>query len=75
MLRAKFGGDLGFQRRYPAVRSPGNDPEYVLFEKLTDEDLAYSIERLHAEANAKRRHADALELWRSERIHQRLQHD
>jgi hypothetical protein len=52
------------QERYPTARTAGSEePEYVLLEHLTDEDIAYNVGRLRAEAEAKQHHADALEAW------------
>jgi hypothetical protein len=52
------------QWRYPSVRSANTEePEYVLRDLLSDEDIAYNVGRLRAEALAKMQHADALEAW------------
>lgn len=55
------------QRRYPAAHSTDAEPEYVLLEHLTQEDVAFNVHRLRAEADAKMRHADALEAWWQDR--------
>jgi hypothetical protein len=52
------------QWRYPTARSKdAAEPEYVLRDRLTDEDVAYNITRLRREGRAKLAHADALEAW------------
>ncbi len=52
------------QRRYPTAKSQrSGDPEYVLLEELTATDVGYNVARLRGEAQAKLRHADALEAW------------
>ena len=54
----------GLQWRYPAAHSKDkNEPEYVLREHMTDVDIGYNVARLRAEAEAKQKHADALEAW------------
>jgi hypothetical protein len=52
------------QPRYPKASSPKTEePEYVLLEHMTREDIDYNVARLRNEANAKLRHADALEAF------------
>lgn len=72
LLRSNVDGDKaeqhemfpGLQKRYPTARSEVNaDPEYVLLEFMTKEDVAYNVQRLRREAVAKRKHAEALEAW------------
>jgi hypothetical protein len=54
----------GLQWRYPTARSKADDePEYILRDHMSDEDVGYNVGRLRAEANAKLAHADALEAW------------
>lgn len=56
------------QHRYP--RKPtahGEEPVYVLRELMTDEDVVFNVDRLRKEAEAKLRHADALEAWHRQR--------
>lgn len=70
-LRGKFlSGDVSaqdelfpeLQWRYPVAHcEKRDDPEYVLRDLMTDEDIAWNVDRLRAEAEAKLRHADALE--------------
>lgn len=55
------------QKRYPAVHTADAEPEYVLLEHLTEEDVAFNVRRLRAEADAKLHHADALEAWWQDR--------
>jgi hypothetical protein len=58
------------QWRYPTARTAAVDaeePEYVLRDLMTDEDVAYNVARLRAEALAKLQHADALEAWGRDR--------
>jgi len=57
------------QRRYPAARKRGQEPEYVLLEDLADEDVRFNIHRLRQEARAKLDHARALEAWWKNRQH------
>lgn len=51
------------QQRYPAAHSVDEEPVYLLLETLSDTDVAYNVARLRKEADAKLRHADALEAW------------
>lgn len=52
------------QPRYPKANSAKTEePEYVLLEHMTSEDIDYNVARLRNEANAKLRHADALEAF------------
>lgn len=39
------------------------EPEYILRERMTDNDVAFNVARLRNEARAKLAHADALEAW------------
>ena len=57
------------QCRYPAARSEAlSEPEYVLLEYMTEQDVAYNVQRLRREAVAKRKHAEALEAWGQKRF-------
>jgi hypothetical protein len=59
----------GLQWRYPLAHSSKEDPVYVLLDLLSPEDVAYNVERLRSEADAKMKHADRLEAWgRSRRL-------
>ena len=52
------------QARYPTARSRHlEEPEYILREKMSDEDINYNVHRLRQEAEAKLSHADALEAY------------
>jgi hypothetical protein len=52
------------QWRYPAARSSGaGEPEYVKLEDLSAADVAYNVQRLRREGNAKLKHADALDAF------------
>lgn len=54
----------GLQWRYPTVRSKSQDePEYILRDHMSRDDVDYNVARLRAEARAKLAHADALEAW------------
>ena len=66
----RFTGFDGLQWRYPTARSKGQpEPEYILRDHMTDDDVDYNIARLRSEARAKLAHADALEAWgRSRRV-------
>jgi hypothetical protein len=60
----RFSGFEGLQWRYPASRSKGKDePEYVLRDQMTNDDVEYNVGRLRREGRAKLAHADALEAW------------
>jgi hypothetical protein len=73
VCRNKFEGDShetdqhemwpDLQTRYPAAHSPDAEPEYVLLEHLTEEDVQYNYHRMYAEAETKMRRADALLAW------------
>jgi hypothetical protein len=55
----QFVGFDDLQWRYLTARSKGlPDPEYILREGMTDEDIAYNVARLRREGRAKRQHAD-----------------
>lgn len=57
------------QWRYPTARSAeAEEPEYVLRDMMSNEDLAYNVSRLRAEALAKQAHADTLERWGATRL-------
>jgi hypothetical protein len=52
------------QWRYPTAHSAEfEEPEYVLRNMMSDEDVTYNVARLRSEAAAKNKHADALEAW------------
>ena len=52
------------QWRYPTARSKEEDePQYVLRQHMSSDDIAYNVARLRSEARAKLAHADALEAW------------
>ena len=52
------------QWRYPVERKKTDtEPEYVLLEVMTDKDIRFNVRRLRKEANAKLKHADALEAF------------
>jgi hypothetical protein len=55
----------GLQWRYPIARSKHKheEPEYVLRDQMSDEDVAFNVARLRSEARAKLAHADASEAW------------
>ena len=49
---------------YPSARSQGDEePEYVLLEHMTEEDVNFNVTRLRLEGLSKLRHAYALESW------------
>lgn len=56
------------QKRYPVSHDAESEPEYVLLEHLTEEDIRYNINRLRKEADTKQRHADALDAWWQTRV-------
>lgn len=51
------------QERYPARPAPGAEPEYVLLDQLTDDDIAYNVQRMRRASLALLRHGDALEAY------------
>jgi hypothetical protein len=51
------------QRRYPTKRDEDAEPQYVLLEHLTEDDVNYNYGRLYSEAQGKMKHADALLAW------------
>jgi hypothetical protein len=52
------------QWRYPTARSRSDDePEYVLRERMSDDDVVFNIKRLRREGASKLKQADALEEW------------
>jgi hypothetical protein len=53
----------GLQGRYPVAHKPGEEPEYVLRDLLTPEDVIYNVLRLNGEAIEKQRHARRLIAW------------
>lgn len=54
----------GLQWRYPTAHSAEEEePEYVLREHMSSDDVVYNVVRLRAEAGAKMQHANALEAW------------
>lgn len=53
----------GLQRRYPIKRTLNEEPQYVLLEHLSGEDIEFNVARLRLEGRAKLEHADALEAW------------
>lgn len=53
----------GLQRRYPAKRMAGEEPQYKLLEHLSGEDVFFNVARLRLEGDAKLKHADILEAW------------
>jgi hypothetical protein len=56
------------QWRYPTARSAYFDePEYLLRDLMGTDDVEYNVGRLRAEADAKNKHADALEAWHRRR--------
>lgn len=60
----RFSGFEGLQWRYPTARSKRNEePEYVLRDQMTNDDVEYNVGRLRREGRAKLAHADALEAW------------
>jgi hypothetical protein len=58
------------QRRYPIARPiASEEPQYIKLEAMTEADVKYNVDRLRSEANAKQKHADALEAWwRKQRV-------
>jgi len=60
----EFAEFKDLQWRYPTARSKGEaEPEYVLRDQMSDEDVAYNVKRLEREGRAKLAHADALRAW------------
>jgi hypothetical protein len=74
ICRDRFAGDDGapeeqhslfplLQKRYPAARSPKDDPVYILLEHLDDTDIEWNASRLEKESSAKALHARALRAY------------
>lgn len=57
-----FSGHL--QQRYPIQRGPDEEPEYRLRETLNVTELDWNINQLRKSADARLRHADALQSYR-----------
>lgn len=60
-----FSGEL--QDRYPIPRSPGEDPVYKPRAALSAAELDWNIAQLRKSADARLRHADALQVFRDDR--------
>lgn len=60
-----FSGVL--QDRYPVPRERGADPVYKHRESMTVIELDWNVAQLRKSANARLRHADALQAWTDER--------
>ncbi len=61
-----FSGEL--QDRYPVPRAAGEDPIYKPRAMLTPAELAWNIEQLRKSADARLRHADALQAYHDDRF-------
>jgi hypothetical protein len=60
----RFAEFTGLQWRYPTARSHDRaEPEYVLRDLMSRDDLTFNVARLRCEARSKLAHADALEAW------------
>lgn len=57
-----FSGQL--QDRYPIPRAKGEDPVYKPRDLLTVDEMDWNIKQLRKSADARLRHADALQLFR-----------
>jgi hypothetical protein len=57
----------GLQWRYPVPHEPDDEPEYVLLEQLTDDEIDFNVARLLSDAEARVKHADALKRFKAER--------
>jgi len=60
-----FSGQL--QDRYPVPRERGSDPIYKLREHLSSSEAQWNVDTLRKAANARLRHADALDAWNANR--------
>jgi hypothetical protein len=49
------------QWRYPVPRKPGEEPQYVLFDEMTEDVMRFNCKRLRYTGRAMLQHADALE--------------
>lgn len=56
------------QAHYPAARTKGEEPRYIKLEHMAVEDVEFNVHRLRGEAEAKLKHADALEAWWQSRL-------
>ena len=63
-----FSGEL--QDRYPTPRAAGEDPLYKPRAMLTREELDWNIAQLRKSADARLRHADALQAFRDDQFGQ-----
>lgn len=61
-----FSGHL--QVRYPVPHKQGDDPTYKLRESLTDAEVRWNVQALQRSADARMKHARALEAWRQSRV-------
>ena len=52
---------------YPAKPKPDRDQVYTLLDHLTDEDIAYNVDRLRNVATDAQQQADALEAYGAQR--------
>ena len=59
-----FSGEL--QDRYPVPRAKGEDPIYKHRSTLTRDELDWNISQLRKSADARLRHADALQAYRDD---------
>lgn len=55
------------QERYPLRPKRGEEPQYVMLEFLSDQDVDYNIARMRRASLALQKHSDALEAWKRER--------
>jgi hypothetical protein len=55
------------QKRYPAAPTEDGEPQYVLRDHLTEEDVLHNVNRLRSAGQALLRHADALAAWWQDR--------
>jgi len=61
-----FSGQL--QDRYPTPRERGCDPVYKLRDHLSTSEAQWNVDTLRKAANARMRHADALDAWNANRV-------
>lgn len=60
------------QEHYPKRRKKSEEPVYVQREAMTDDDVAYNVDRMRKGGSALLKHADALEAWGEGRPQSRL---
>lgn len=58
----------GLQRRYPVKHKEGEEPCYVLRDRLTPEDCEYIIQRMEKDIRGRERHLEKFKQWSQEKF-------